>query len=312
MSNQEQIIERYLLGELPELEQVTLEQQYFSDQQLFEQMVQVENDLVDKYARGLLSPAMRDRFEKYYLAHPQRKERARFAEALAAKVDENTGVQALPITASWSDRLSAALRGPKLAWGFSIAVLLLAVLAGWFFIETKRLRQELAQIESERLTRETRERELQQQIANEQLRTEQLSAELERLRTQQGVAAPSPSPDRVSTFATLILTIGGTRSTDGSPTNLRISSETEQVRLQLRLRENNYPKYQVVIQAAGGNPIFSSRQLVTPKNRTTASLSVVIPAETFATGDYILTLRGATQTGEFEDVSKSLIHVDRK
>jgi hypothetical protein len=58
MSNQEQTIQRYLLGELPESEQVTLEQEYFADQQLFEQIVQLENGLVDKYARGLLSPGV--------------------------------------------------------------------------------------------------------------------------------------------------------------------------------------------------------------------------------------------------------------
>ena len=304
MSNQEQIIRSYLLGELPESEQVTLEEKYFSDQQLFQQMVQVENDLVDKYACGLLSPEMRDRFEKYYMAHPQRCERARFAEALAAKVDANAGVQALPVKASWWDRFSAIMSGPQLALGFSIALLLFAVLAGWFFIETKRLRQELARIESERLTREERERELQRQVANEQSRAQKLSEEVERL--QQGVAAPSPSPERSSTFATLILTIGGTRSADaGRTSNLKISSETKQVRLELRLRENNYSAYKVAIQSADGNTIFTSRRLAVPNNKTNANLSLTIPASKFTSGDYIITLRG-------EDVSKSLIHVERK
>jgi len=88
LTNQEQIIQRYLLGELTEVEQEALEQRYFNDRLLFEQMVQAENALVDRYARGLLSPEVRDRFESYYLAHPKRRERARFAEALAAKLDQ--------------------------------------------------------------------------------------------------------------------------------------------------------------------------------------------------------------------------------
>ncbi|HEV8367876.1 MAG TPA: hypothetical protein VGQ39_07995 [Pyrinomonadaceae bacterium] len=310
MSNQEQIIRSYLLGELPESEQLTLEEKYFSDQQLFEQMVQVENDLVDKYARGLLSPETLDRFEKYYMAHPERRERAKFAETLAAKMDANAGVETVPITASWWDLFSAAMRGPKLAWGLAIALLLFALLAGWFFIETKQLRQELARIESAQLTREERERELQQQIANQQLRAQKLSEEVERL--QQGVAAPSPSPE-LAKFATLILTIGGTRGVDAGPTStLKISSETEQVRLQLRLRENNYSAYQVVIQSADGKPILTSRQLAAPRVKTHANLSLTIPAQKFTTGDYIITLVGATSTGELEDVSKSLIHVERK
>ena len=87
MSKQEQTIQRYLLGELTESEQEVLEQQYFNDRALFEEVVHVENELADKYARGLLAPATRDRFEKHYLDHPRRRERARFAEALATRID---------------------------------------------------------------------------------------------------------------------------------------------------------------------------------------------------------------------------------
>ncbi len=317
MSNQEQTIQRYLLGELPESEQVTLEQQYFHDPRLFEQVVQVENDLVDKYARGLLPPTTRDRFEKYYLTHPQRRERARFGETLVAKLGPAKEVE-VPTsrpTESWLDRLLASLRGPRLAWSFSIAVLAVAVVAAWFFIETRRLRQELARTESEWTAREQRERELQQQVANEQQRANKLTEELERLRLEQGAAAPSPSPDdkRASTFATLMLTIGGTRAPDtGPPAVLVIPAGTEQVRLYLNLRESDYSGYQAVVQLAGGNTIFTSRRLTAVKTRSGANLALVIRALRFSAGDYILTLRGVSRTGEVEDVSKSLFRVERK
>jgi len=317
MNNREQTIQRYLLGELTEPERVALEQEYFNDQRLLEQIVEVENDLVDKHARGLLSPATRDRFRDYYLDHAPRRERASFAEALRAKLDETRDVEVAASTSTETllERLSAALRGPRLAWAFSIAVLLFAVLAGWFFIETKRLRQELARTESERVAREGRERELQQQITNEQLRAEKLSQELERLRLQPEAASPSPSPEDklASTFATLILTIGGTRGADaGPPAVLQIPAGTEQVRLQLNLRENNYSRYQAVLQAATGNTIFTSRQLTAGNKKTGANLTLVVPARILPAGDYILTLRGVSKTGEVEDVSKSLFRVERK
>ena len=315
MNNREQTIQRYLLGELTESEREALEQEYFNDQQLFEQIVEVENDLVDKHSRGLLSPGVRDRFRDYYLDHAQRRARARFAEALQAKLDQAKEVKAAASTPTETllERLSAALRGPRLAWAFSIAVLLIAVLAGWSFIETRRLRQELARTESERVTSETRERELQQQVTNEQLRAEKLSQELEGLRMQREAASPSPSPEvnLASTFATLILTIGGTRSTDGSPAVLHIPARTEQVRLQLKLRENNYSRYRAVLQSAGGNTIFTSRQLTAVNKKTGANLALVAPARIFQAGDYILTLRGVSKTGQVEDVSKSLFRVER-
>lgn len=316
MNNRQQTIQRYLLGELTESERRALEQEYFNDQQLFEQIVEVENDLVDKHSRGLLSPETRDRFKDYYLDHAQRRERARFAEALRAKLDEAKDVEVAASTSTETllERLSAALRGPRLAWAFSIAMLLVAVLAGWFFIETRRLRQELATTESERAAREGHERQLQQQVTNEQLRAEKLSQELERLRIQPEAASPSPSPEDklASTFATLILTIGGTRSTDGSPAVLQIPARTEQVRLQLDLRENNYTRYQGVLQSAEGKTIFTSRQLTAVNKKTGTNLTLLVPARIFPAGDYILTLRGVRRTGEVEDVSKSLFRVERK
>ncbi len=317
MNNREQTIQRYLLGELTESERVALEQEYFSDQRLFEQVVEVENELVDKYARGLLSPDIRARFKDYYLDDARRRERATFAEALQAKLDQARDVEvAAPTpTKTWLERLSAAVRGPRLAWAFSIAVLLFAVLAGWFVIETRRLRQELARTESELVAREGRERALQQQVTNEQVRAEELSQELDRLRMQQLAASPSPSPEDklASTFATLILTIGGTRGADaGPPAVLKIPAGTEQVRLQLNLRENNYSRYQAVLQSAAGKTIFTSRQLTAVNKRTGANLALVVPARMFSASDYILTLRGVTPTGEVEDVSKSLFRVERK
>jgi hypothetical protein len=312
MSNQEQTIQRYLLGELPESEQVLLEQQYFTDQQLFEQMVQVENELVDKYAHGLLTPMIRERFEKHYLTDPQRRERARFAEAMAEKIGQNKMIDSRE---PWLSRLLYSLRGPQLAWGLSTAVLLITVVAAWFFIESRRLRQDLARSESERVSSERRELELQQQVTDEHLRSEDLAAELERLRSNQETEG-SPATVEVkkpSRFATLVLTIGGTRSLDtGPPALLSIRDGTEQVRLQLNLRESDYSSYRVLLQSAGGEEIYSWNRLRPRGTRTGASLTLLLPARRLVAGDYILTLRGVSDSDEVEDVSKSLFRVERE
>jgi hypothetical protein len=309
MTNQEQIIQRYLLGELPEAEQAALEEAYFKDQRLFDRMVEAENELVDKYARDLLSPATRERFEEYYLAHRERRERANFARALATRLDESDEVAAVPQpdTESFWNRLFVSMRGPKLAWGLSVALLLMTGLAAWSLIETRRLRQDFS-------AQQQRERELQQQVDGERQRAEQLTAELERRLEDQPVVTPSPTPTKSApAFASLVLTIGGTRSADPTaPALLAIPSGTEQVRIQLSLRENTYSSYRAVVQAAGGREVFAGPRLVAKPATSGASLTFTIPAQRFATGDYILTLRGVAKTGEVEDVSKSFFHVDRK
>ncbi|PYS70334.1 MAG: hypothetical protein DMF69_13855 [Acidobacteria bacterium] len=59
MKESEQMMTRYLLGELSESEQSVLEKEYFTDPQFFDQMLKIENELVDDYVRGRLSKEVR-------------------------------------------------------------------------------------------------------------------------------------------------------------------------------------------------------------------------------------------------------------
>lgn len=88
MNKLEEITKRYLLGELSEQEQDSLEERYFRDPKLFNAVLQVESQVVDAYARGQLSTDMRERFEKSYLNHPARRKRVNFAKALTTRIDQ--------------------------------------------------------------------------------------------------------------------------------------------------------------------------------------------------------------------------------
>src|SRR5215471_15947298 len=88
MDELDQLTTRYLLGELSEEEQAALEQRYFRDRHVFNEVLQVESKLVDAYARGQLSTEMREQFERSYLKHPSRRNRVEFARALTTRIDE--------------------------------------------------------------------------------------------------------------------------------------------------------------------------------------------------------------------------------
>jgi len=314
MNNSDQNLVRYLLGELSETESEAVEQEYFSDPQLFGRLVEAENELVDKYARGQLSPELRDRFSSFYLSHPERRERGRFAEALVAKLDQIQKVTAASPDRSepWWSWLLASMRGPKLAWGLSLALVLLIAGGVWFAIERRRLQQELASNEAERGRQEQRERDLQQQVAGERARADQLAAELERLRAAQQTPGPPQTPRSASAFATLILTISSVRSgMTGPPARLVIAPDTEKARLQINLSDNDYQSYGITVQSASGKQIFK-RDGLQSKSKRGASLVTIVPANLFTNGDYILTLRGVTANGAVEDVSKSLFRVEKK
>src|SRR5688572_10872582 len=93
----EKLITQYLLGELPEEQQIEIEDRAFEDKEYLASITAVENDLIDEYVRRDLSDADRRKFESRFLASAERRKRVEFAKALArvhaeAPVAENTAI----------------------------------------------------------------------------------------------------------------------------------------------------------------------------------------------------------------------------
>ena len=79
----EALLVRYLLGDLPEEEQVEIEELAFRDQQFMQTIQAVESDLIDEYVRGGLSDRERRQFEARFFASAERRRKVGFAKALA-------------------------------------------------------------------------------------------------------------------------------------------------------------------------------------------------------------------------------------
>jgi hypothetical protein len=84
----ENLIKRYLLGELAEADQTVLEQELLIDRGKFDQVWAVENELIDNYVRGEMSRGDRERFECHYLASPLHRGRVAIAEAFLTDIDQ--------------------------------------------------------------------------------------------------------------------------------------------------------------------------------------------------------------------------------
>src|SRR5262245_60159406 len=91
IAQNENLIRRYLLGELAESDQAAFEQELLIDRKKFEQVWAVENELVDSYVRGEMSGADRKRFESHYLASPLHRERVAVAESFLTDIDQAAG-----------------------------------------------------------------------------------------------------------------------------------------------------------------------------------------------------------------------------
>jgi hypothetical protein len=302
---------------LNESEQRALEEEYFTNSQAFDEVTQAESDLVDDYVRGKLPAEARKQFEQFYMADANRRERVKFAQALLTSIDRTEAPRAVAPRAvenvSGRRGLLESLRRPWLAPAFTLAIVSLLVVAIgiWYFIDARRARKELAETQAASAGQQRRERELEQQVADERARADQLAAELERLRDQQ---PPQTEQRPAPAFASLLLTVGpGVRGAyTGPQATLRIPPGTERVRIDLRLKEHDYPSYHVSLQGAGGQEIFSRQNIRPATTRSGAAFTFTLPASTLSTGDYILTLKGTTAGGEVEDLSKSLFRVERK
>jgi tetratricopeptide (TPR) repeat protein len=78
----EKTIRQYLLGELDEAEISRFEERLMTDDELFEMLQVVEDDLLDEAAAGELSAAEQVRFDQHFLASPDRRARLKMSLAL--------------------------------------------------------------------------------------------------------------------------------------------------------------------------------------------------------------------------------------
>src|ERR1044072_3731373 len=147
--NSERLIARYLLGELPEEQQVEIEDRAFADKDYLASITAVENDLIDEYVRHELSESDRRNFENRFLASSERRKRVEFAKALALVAVEAPAPERIavsqPIGWSWRESLYAFLNGLNPAARFALAAVMLFMLVGgvWLLTQTLPLRRQL-------------------------------------------------------------------------------------------------------------------------------------------------------------------------
>ncbi len=157
-TDENKLINRYLLGELSDDELAQVEERYFADEDFFEDILEAENSLVDSYARGNLSAAEHGRFERQFLTTPQRRQKVKFAQSLKKAVaDSQSAAAATNATTarqepraivyqetSWWQSLAGIfkIQGPALALG--MGAVLLMFFGIWQISELGRSNSDLA------------------------------------------------------------------------------------------------------------------------------------------------------------------------
>src|SRR5512136_1188717 len=165
---------RYLLGEMSDRERSSFEEQYQKDSDLFFELSETENDLIDLYALGTLSDSEQERMRSF-LADPDRMKRLGFARTLVTY--PNTGLEGGRVSVPESPTRSSFWQRPRQFALRAVAAAAAAVMVvgiSWLFVADRNLRGELAALRNQQSNATHREQALQQQI-------DSLTHELEQL-----------------------------------------------------------------------------------------------------------------------------------
>ncbi|MEO6724351.1 MAG: hypothetical protein ABIU20_09960 [Blastocatellia bacterium] len=311
-ARQIELMRRYLLGALPEAEQVALEQQFFADGEMLDRVWAVENDLVDGYVREQLSGAEREQFEQHYLASPRHRERVAFARTLLPMTNEPAHqARSAETTESFWAKLLAMLRTPQFALSAALVVALMLIGGVWLVNQRVSWQQQLAQSQADRSAKEQRARELESQIAQQRERNLLLSAELEQLRAEQlrAAASPSPLPSHSTVFSFLLLP--SVRAGSEQQT-LNLPPDASQVRVQMKIERRDYRRYQASLRAVDGGGSWPASSVKASADKDGVTISVPIPAIKLKRGDYILTLTGIDAAGTVEEIDRYFFRVINK
>src|SRR2546421_4736994 len=193
-----QTINEYLLGSLPEAESERLDELSFTDDEFAEALRAAEKDLVDAYVQGELSGAALERFKSHYLSTPRRHGNVEFAQALRLLSEKEMAAQAAGVRAGAAEESAAKRKGlgwfsalsgfasarPALRWGAGLAALVRLVAGVWLAFENARLRGQLSQTQARQDATGRRGQELQKELEGRRDADAQTEQELARAREE--------------------------------------------------------------------------------------------------------------------------------
>lgn len=327
----ESLIARYLLGELTEPEKNQIEENFLADNDYFEQILTVEDDLIDSYVRGQFSPVESKQFEKNFLTTPQRRQRVAFARTLGQVVSQTPDPVVAPIPAipdgltRWQAFLSPlGLQNRSLQFGLMAAALV--VLIGttvWLSVRktgqpAQREEQVAQQTPEVRQTspapidnREQTDKTQQATQGNEQASTQSPPSNQSTNRAPRLVEETTTTRHALA-FLILKPTVRGT----GETNILNLKPGQERVRIQIPLEDqNNYQSYALELRTAQGTKILSQAGIKARQSSSGRSIIWTLGAGNFTRRDdrdYTLKINGLTASGETETVEDYFFKVDKK
>lgn len=291
------VLVQYLLGELSEGERAELAERYFQDDDLFEELLEVESELIDKCVRGSLSEKDQQALMRYLASLPDGQEKLALARALTqiTGAERERAQQFLdeyvPASVPWWQSM---LKSPsKLSATLQYAMIagLVVMIFGVFFLvaQVRQLRHDNNQLRAQLagLEREKQSLEVQSEAGGERIRQLEEEIKLEQQANEaqaQHLASVQPTMPVVASW-----TLTPALRSPGSSDKVTLPQSAKFVSITLPVE--NAPqtsRLRAIIQTTTG----AQRREITGlrTNKTGEGVSLKLPVGYFTETSYKLTV----------------------
>jgi len=314
-ADNEKLLIQYLLGSLPEEQRLQIEGEFLSDDQRYERLLALENELFYDYAQNKLSPSEREHFEKRFLSSERNRKRVMIASALARKMSEAESVETTEkdIADREPQRFWQSLKSyfvtQSAAMRVSLAALAMASLALiWLVVGIVKLRNEFYQFRAQQAVQED---QLRQQAQQARARADDLNLKFERKVSENAMlwqelskmqAQSRDQGQRGPSVISFVLAPSVARGQAPGMKKLHLPPGASLLKLQLKLKgEVEYKSYQVTMLTAEGAERWSQDMLQAQRTGSGRSIDLWLPTKTLEPGDYELRLKGYASDGTLEE-----------
>jgi hypothetical protein len=299
---------RYLLGRMTEEESRELEQKVLQNREFFDDVMATEDELIDEYLDGALTPEERQQFERAYLSAPDRRARVDFARALRDKLAREPKAV---FPARVETRSPQPARRAASTWAWAAAAAIFAALFAYFAYDASRLRGELGRLREAKASAERHDAEISSQIADLRGRGDRLEKDLQTQRDEAArladqLAEAKAQGSRVIPFLlTATLVRGG-----GALPTLSVPADAASVRFTVPVTPgSSYTSWRAVVQSPEGSNHWAGTGAWPAA--TAKAIVVTMPASALPAGDYILSLTGVMASGQREPAADFSFRVKR-
>ena len=287
-ASEEKLLRRYLLGELTEQEQLAVEERVFANEDSYQQLVILEDELRYDYAQGVLPPKQRERFEKRFLQEPGGNARVQLAKAILDQAFERVArepAESIVERKGWWFTLTSLFSYRTAAFASAAGALILGT---YLLSEMNHLKVQLGESESQRSAAIA-------SLAQQSESQKALAQELDRERAKQaGLEKELATRKPANRFLAFFLAPGLSRDIEGSK-RLLLPTGVDNVRFDLELKRGGYSRYRIELLTLDGEQVWSQ-----PSTLTGTRLQLTVPANILRAGDYMVEVKGFANTGETE------------